>query len=303
MHDIRHLQHFVAIMEHASISEAAARVHISQPALTKSLQRLEGSLGASLFDRSNGMTPTPLADHLFQKCKDLVNRFDDLKVETVHFLGSDHGALRIGAGPLMAELLVIPSINSLLNDRPKASIIMEVQNYQILPDMLRARSLDMIIADVSELRNQPDLDIIPIPKMPLIWVCRKDHPLASVARPKTSSMYDHSFAIPRPAGWGLDWLRQNMPRELRGKKEPEQFVSVSSNHLSTLYRVVLNSNAITVLTRSLLEVIPERDKFHILPIKAPAPYSNAGIVLLKERSLSPIGKALLKEIKEHMRVL
>ena len=51
MIELVQLQHLVAVSEHGTISAAAEALHLSQPGLTRSLQRLEAELGVSLFDR------------------------------------------------------------------------------------------------------------------------------------------------------------------------------------------------------------------------------------------------------------
>ena len=59
MIDTRHLQHFLAVAEAASFRKAARKLYLSQPALTKSIKRLEESLGEKLFDRERGVELTP----------------------------------------------------------------------------------------------------------------------------------------------------------------------------------------------------------------------------------------------------
>ena len=57
--DIRRLKTFLAVCETGSLSRAAERLHISQPALTRRIQELESEYGAVLFERAKkGMTPT-----------------------------------------------------------------------------------------------------------------------------------------------------------------------------------------------------------------------------------------------------
>lgn len=59
--DIRRLKTFLAVCETGSLSRAAERLHISQPALTRRIQELESEYGAVLFERAKkGMTrPRP----------------------------------------------------------------------------------------------------------------------------------------------------------------------------------------------------------------------------------------------------
>ena len=51
MIDLRHVRHFLAVVSHSTVQAAADALHLTQPALTKSLARFEDELGAKLFDR------------------------------------------------------------------------------------------------------------------------------------------------------------------------------------------------------------------------------------------------------------
>jgi DNA-binding transcriptional LysR family regulator len=54
MIDLRHLRHALALAEHGNFARAADACHITQPALTRSIQSLEAALGVTLFDRRRG---------------------------------------------------------------------------------------------------------------------------------------------------------------------------------------------------------------------------------------------------------
>lgn len=59
MNDLRQLRHFVALAEHQHFARAAAAVHLSQPALSRSIQALESQLDCTLVDRhSRGVSLT-----------------------------------------------------------------------------------------------------------------------------------------------------------------------------------------------------------------------------------------------------
>jgi DNA-binding transcriptional LysR family regulator len=63
--ETRQLLHFLAAVKHGSFHKAAEALNVSQPALTKSIRRLETTLGLTLFERhARGISPTPYGDAL-----------------------------------------------------------------------------------------------------------------------------------------------------------------------------------------------------------------------------------------------
>ena len=70
------IDYFLAVAEHGQVRRAAAALGLSQPALTKGLQRLEKELGFPLFERGpRGMTLTPVAEQFRQRTKTLRARY------------------------------------------------------------------------------------------------------------------------------------------------------------------------------------------------------------------------------------
>lgn len=80
--EIRHLRMIRAISEAGSLSGAATRLGLTQPALTRQLQRLERAFGGTLFHRDrNGTRPTALGELVVQRVRVLVPSVDELLSE------------------------------------------------------------------------------------------------------------------------------------------------------------------------------------------------------------------------------
>jgi DNA-binding transcriptional LysR family regulator len=79
--ELRHLRYFVSVAEVASVSKAALRVHVSQPALSRQIHDLERELGVRLFDRvGRGIRLTAEGEDLLARARDVLTRADSLSV-------------------------------------------------------------------------------------------------------------------------------------------------------------------------------------------------------------------------------
>lgn len=102
--DLRHLRSFVAIAEAESFSGAAARLHVSQPALSRQIRDLEVELGVRLFDRSSRRVRlTPEGDDVLRRSRDALVGIDALRERARSLSGGRVGILRVGATPQVLE--------------------------------------------------------------------------------------------------------------------------------------------------------------------------------------------------------
>jgi len=98
--DLRQLDQIVAIARYGGFSEAARRLGISQPTLSKSIARLESQMSISLFYRGGGRArPTSHGQFLADRGEVLLKEFEDLNQEFTRMVRGEKGKLRIGVGP------------------------------------------------------------------------------------------------------------------------------------------------------------------------------------------------------------
>ncbi|MGW2398468.1 LysR substrate-binding domain-containing protein [Kitasatospora sp. NPDC001664] len=106
--ELRTLRYFVAVAEERHVGRAAARLHLSQPALSRAVRQLEAELGAVLLDRSpRGVSPTPAGAVLLTEAREVLDRAELARTRvasaagparvTVGLLGdgTDPGAVRL----------------------------------------------------------------------------------------------------------------------------------------------------------------------------------------------------------------
>ncbi|MFK8844853.1 LysR family transcriptional regulator [Streptomyces sp. Ac-502] len=108
--ELRHLKTIRTIADAGSLTKAAARLGLAQPALSAQLKRIERTLGGRLFDRGRfGVRPTALGEFVLERARVVLPAISELQQEAVRFTsaGGAMAGLRLGGthGPLLGGLV------------------------------------------------------------------------------------------------------------------------------------------------------------------------------------------------------
>jgi LysR family cyn operon transcriptional activator len=105
--ELRNLRYFVSVAEHRSFSRAAAKLNVSQSALSRQIQMLEAELKIRLFDRiGRGIALTPAGEDLLTRCHAILQDVSAIRSRAEELAGGTKGTLRIGATPQTLESLI-----------------------------------------------------------------------------------------------------------------------------------------------------------------------------------------------------
>lgn len=297
--DLRHLQYFVAAAESRSFVRAAKLVNVSQPAITKSIQRMEKWFGHALFERGAELKLTTFGETLLEDAKRVLGGFDDLLETANHFGRTRAVSLRIGAGPLMAETIVGTAVGRLLVRFPALRTFIHVDNYAVFPAMLRERRIDMFIADISDIRDTSDLEVRQLKASRFNWFCRKGHPLARRKALTLADVLAYPLALPELPPWAREWFAAQLPPQAQSSlAQPPIHPAVICGHYSTLIRAVIESDAVSALTEIVLRTDPYSSRLVELNFIGDTPTSNPGIVTLKKHTLPPVAHMLMDAIAD-----
>lgn len=107
--ELRHLRYFVTVADAGGVSRGAARLNISQPALSRQIRDLENELGVSLFDRrGRRLVLTGEGEDLLTRGRQLLTDADSFSERAGALRGGDTGIIRVGVAPLTLESLLPP---------------------------------------------------------------------------------------------------------------------------------------------------------------------------------------------------
>jgi len=117
------METFVTVVDAGSFSAAARRLKLGQPAVAKSIAHLEEHLGARLLLRSTrGLTPTDAGQRFYEHARRAIDEADQAEQAARESSDGLSGRLRIGAAVTFARLHVLPALKSFLDQHPKLSI-------------------------------------------------------------------------------------------------------------------------------------------------------------------------------------
>lgn len=297
--DLRQLRHVLGLAEHGSFARAAVALHLSQPALSRSIQSLERQLGTTLFLRnSDGVVPTDLGRLFIERAGDLVRMAGDLEDELFGNNAPDSGRVAVGSGHYAAESVLVRAASRFVDGSPRASLRLEVGNWDDLLRRLRARDLDFFVAEFSTFRDVPDLEIEPMPEQPMYFVARAGHPLAARRTISATDTFSWPFVTmtripPR--------VFEPMLAAQRLASDPaaatRSFPSCVCNSLHTLKRIVEQSDAIAALTLSCVSVELASGTWTML-CTAPWLTIRYGLVSLKGRPLTRASEQFREMVRE-----
>jgi DNA-binding transcriptional LysR family regulator len=149
------LEAFVAVVDHGSVVAAAARLHLTQSAVTRRIQNLEDVLGTSLLDRqTRPMLPTRAGQETYEFARPVLSSVNDLKTGVME--GSEpSGDFRFGMSRALGDLAIGPPIRCLRATLPKVRIQAFVQWSGVLLERLATRALDCAVVLLPEGSTPP----------------------------------------------------------------------------------------------------------------------------------------------------
>ena len=154
--DFRRIQHFVHVAELGSLSKAAERLNIVQPALSQSVKRLEGELGANLFTRSRkGMELTDSGNTFLKHAYGILNQYNRAKESLSTQGGEPRGLVSIAVTGSSLEVLSVPLAKSLMQKFPKIRLNIESGLAANIQQGFEAGDYDLVVSHLV----QPDESI------------------------------------------------------------------------------------------------------------------------------------------------
>lgn len=184
--ELKQLEHVVEICRSGSFSGAARRLRLSQPALSKSISRLESQLGVLLFKRAGGSAkPTEFGELIAERGRALLDSSTALSRELEQRAGHVTGRLRIGVGPTTRLRPMPQVIRGLAAHYPELKLDIRVEDAPSVMRGVDQGRYDVAFGYSDYAEPYGELIRVKVFEDPIIFVARPGHPLAQSNAPLT----------------------------------------------------------------------------------------------------------------------
>ncbi len=292
--DVKLLRQMLSLAKHRNFARAAESLHISQPALSRSISNLEQTLGVQLFDRTHGgVVPTAYGRLILERGREIVAKENELQREIRLMQGIEIGELAIGAGPFPLEISVGQSVGRLIASHPTLQVRVEAASPLEIGSRVIGGSYDLAVADIRAWLDEPRLQIEPLPLHVVIFCVRPQHPLAGqralamrdlLAYPLVGTTYPPAIAA----------VMSEVPGAGHIDRDTGHFLpAITVDSLSLARQITAVSDAVYPVPACIAESAIRAGELAVLDCHPPWAHSNYGFISKKDRTLSAAAKKFM----------
>lgn len=295
MISLKQLRHLTVIAEQTNMHKAAEVLHITQPALTRSLNTLEGLLNVRLFDRhSGGMRATLFCTEIIGKCQQILLDVEDIQRAARIYQNIEVGELHIGVGRGVRELVLRTSVPEFVSQHPNISITVGEGTPEELDQRLKQRNVDLLITGLGSHSEVTEYRTELITNVPLSVITRKGHPMQSQKNISFSQLAKYPPITSTLVG-PTHPLRDQI-QTATGLLKPH----IACSDFPTLIAVLLCSDS--WLVSSEYNCASELEQGALVKLDATHPSLNTelGIIELNKRSRSPAAQKFIDILKKEL---
>ena len=145
---------FYVVAKHKHMTKASEELHISQPAISQSIKKLEDQLGGTLFLRSNkGMELTEEGKMFYEYVKGALELINNAENEFTSFKDLSKGEIKIGCSTTLTKLVLVEALKDYHRDYPNININITNDLTSNLINDLKLGKLDFVIFNESNIKE------------------------------------------------------------------------------------------------------------------------------------------------------
>ena len=292
--DVRQLRNLLAVIEEGSLAKAAERLKLTQPALTKSVRRLEEQLNVQLFERkSRGMKPTCYAESLKRYAKATSISMAEAEREISAMRRGTEGTLTIAGPPLIMANLLPPVLVQLSEERPKLQIRVASRNRDLVAGILDGK-FNIGVAMLYEESPKRGLTKQWLFDDRLVLAMRPDHPLARRRKINANDLVDRKWIFAESDS--LSQKRVQIYFQQEGFSLPAP--RIESQNPGVTKSILMSSDYVAMIARLGVEKEINNGTLKCVDIDSPLMMRPVGVLQREGEPLSPAANSFVQLLQE-----
>lgn len=289
---LRQLRIVNALWQHGSVSRASQALSLSQPALTKALQKIEETVGAQIYERhARGVRPTPAGQAVVETSRRILAELARLDEELDRIENSSSGSLAIGAYPSPA-IGLLPKVLARLEGEAKLQVRILEGPFEELGPALQSGEIDLIVGRLYEPPAPDGFVRLELYDDPAVLLARADHEIFA-GEATAAAVAKYELIVPpvgRRFGQDLDQLVLSLP-EFRPSL-------IRSTSIGFTREMVLATNMITLAPALMMVGDILRGTIRVVPLDlGEASRRRSGVTHRADRPLLPAAQRFIAALR------
>ncbi len=281
---LRHLETFVEVARQKSVSRAAEILHLTQPAVTRTIRELEEICGKPLVEKDGrgiriseyGEVFLRFAGSSLASARGGINALAQLSL-------SDGPMVRLGALPTVSATIVPAAVARFIEAGVQNRLKVVTGENRVLLDQLRVGELDLVMGRLPAPENMQGLVFEPLFRDKVIFATHADHPLAGRRRFVIEALNDYPVLVPP---------RQSIIRPFVDRLFIEQGISQPLKAIETVsdpfgHAFVRRYQAIWIISRGVVANEVDSGEYVTLPIDTESTIGSVGLNTRAQAALEP----------------
>ncbi|MEQ9335302.1 LysR substrate-binding domain-containing protein [Thalassobaculum sp.] len=284
------------IAQHGSISKASKALGVSQPALTKSLRELEDILQTRLFERhSRGVRITAAGERVLRSSRKVLAELSRLE-DTLDELSSPEGwAVAVGALPVAANG-VLPGVLARLKDQhPGIRLRLQEGRTEDLLPLLDAGELDVIVGRLYAPPVPDGFAREPLWSEPISLLARAGHPILGQQPVTAAAIAGCELVLPT--------ITQRVGQDIAhflARLDLAPVRPLRSNSYGFIREMLHSTDMLSAMPRLMMVGDLLRGTLRVVPLAIAAPDRPAGLILARDRPLTPPAQAFATVLRDYI---
>lgn len=293
MIDSRRLRHFLAVYELGSIGQAAEKLLLTQPALSKSIRQIEDELQVRLFDRTPlGVVPTVFGEALAMHAKVIESEIRNAESQIASLRGATKGHVTVGIGPSIAANLMPMATIRLQETRPGIEVtVLEGLVDETIP-ALRRGEIDLAVGTWPKVID-PDFATEVLFRDEIKVFSGSQHPLVG-RRVPPKDLLGYPWALPPHT---QKWRQQLDEFFFSLGLQPPRPVVVS-NSATYLKSLLLREQYLSFLPKQLVRLDDQEARLVAVDVELPNLTPEVTVTFRERALLSPACQALVSVLRD-----